>query len=127
MDIKHLWKHDAIFDYMDRWMSIEAYRQQSQWTKYMWITYRPKYGCVWKRDNPSDIYSNGQPDCSGCQFNCTRLADPPVNITSNTEPADRPQVIYNSAGQPINKTAGPSGVYFIRSGDNKLQRVIHLQ
>ena len=58
MGQKDAWNHDALFDYMDRYMAIEAVsgynRQQSQFAESMWDAYRPLYGAVWPEnsDNP---------------------------------------------------------------------------
>ncbi|HUW19298.1 MAG TPA: LamG-like jellyroll fold domain-containing protein, partial [Sedimentisphaerales bacterium] len=72
---KTLWNHKALFDYQDRYMDVEAQlsgdghgvggwkRQYSRFAEEMWDTYRAGYGCVWTRDNPSDIYSNGYNPC----------------------------------------------------------------
>jgi hypothetical protein len=55
MDAKDLWNHDALFDYMDRFMQIQLrtegtntiLRQCSRFTETMWDVYRKKYGPVW--------------------------------------------------------------------------------
>jgi chitodextrinase len=71
MDAKDLWNHDALFDYMDRYMQVEAQvtavgsweRQWSKFAERMWDTYRTNYGCVWIRDNPADLHSDGYNPC----------------------------------------------------------------
>jgi hypothetical protein len=73
MNAKSIWNHDAFFDYMDRYISVEGYA--ADFFGFMWKTYRNDYGCVWKRDNPSSTYSNGSLYCGGCKYNCTRLDD----------------------------------------------------
>lgn len=55
MKAKDLWNHDALFDYMDRYMQVELaqghrrhwMRQWSRFTEDMWDYYRPHYGTVW--------------------------------------------------------------------------------
>lgn len=46
MDAKGLWNHNALFDYMDRYMSKEPgiYRQWSAFAQNMWDSYRGNYG-----------------------------------------------------------------------------------
>jgi hypothetical protein len=82
MGVKSLYNHNAIFDYMDRYMAIEHYNKGTgdeyiwQWDRFngdMWDTYRANYGCVWTRSNPSDTYSNGS---NGCDSNTPQ---PPGN------------------------------------------------
>ncbi len=68
-----LWNHKAIFDYQDRYMDIEGdWRVFSElpngptlsaFVAEMWDTYRANYRCIWTRDNPADIYSNGSNVC----------------------------------------------------------------
>ncbi len=51
MDAKELWDHDALFDYQDRYMALEApgdwTRCWDDFTEAMWDTYRDDYGLVW--------------------------------------------------------------------------------
>ena len=51
MNQKGAWNHDALFDYMDRYMGIEVKgtynRQQSRFSENMWDAYRPLYGDIW--------------------------------------------------------------------------------
>jgi len=84
MNAKALWNYDALFDYQDRYMSVEASvgdtgNYNRSWSKFpeeMWDTYRTQYGCVWTRSDPNDIYSNGSnpctsgPSCAGTDANC---------------------------------------------------------
>ena len=68
MGLKDSWNHDALFDYLDRYMSIGEYdsymRQWSDFTENMWDAYRADYGCVWTRTDPDDEYSQGDSDCN---------------------------------------------------------------
>jgi hypothetical protein len=72
MNQKAAWNHNALFDYQDRYMAVEKSlghegRWNRQWSKFaenMWDAYRADYGCVWTRNNPGDIYSNGANDCA---------------------------------------------------------------
>jgi len=64
--IKSLWNHDALFDYMDRYMQVAedngawpGYRQMSPFNEVMWDTYRVHYGRRWIMNNYSDPYSQG--------------------------------------------------------------------
>ena len=57
MGLKDSWNHDALFDYQDRYMSIETYGEwtrdwSSGFVEDMWDTYRADYGSVWKRYDP---------------------------------------------------------------------------
>ena len=55
MEAKDIWNHDALFDYMDRYMQVEAaqgrrghwMRQRSRFIEDMWDFYSPQYGPVW--------------------------------------------------------------------------------
>ncbi len=55
MGAKELWNHDALFDYMDRYMEVQKQvvgvghwtRQWSRFIENMWDAYRPDYGPVW--------------------------------------------------------------------------------
>lgn len=49
MNLKKLWNHNALFDYMDRWMQIRTAgnKQDSRFVEEMWDTYRADYGTVW--------------------------------------------------------------------------------
>jgi hypothetical protein len=62
---KTLWNHDALFDYMDRYMRIEldgvddegnafstGLRQDSIFAEQMWDTYRDDYGCTYESLDP---------------------------------------------------------------------------
>ena len=101
MDLKAQWNHDAFFDYQDRYMEIimvstgtydgiNGYNRtmKNRFMQMMWDMHRKKFGCVWKRTNTDDVYSQGQYDCSACQYNCTRVTDligdqvPPVPLLS---------------------------------------------
>ncbi len=67
MGLKTLWNENAFFDYTDRWMQIEegsSRRSLSDFAEEMWDTYRADYGCIWTRDDPTDIYSNGFNPCA---------------------------------------------------------------
>jgi hypothetical protein len=67
MDAKELWNHDALFDYMDRYMEIEealivSIRIQRQWSRFlerMWDAYRPDYGPVWTMSPTLKVKSTG--------------------------------------------------------------------
>ncbi len=50
MGLKKAWNHNALFDYMDRYMSIQekgSWRQISRFAEEMWDTYRKDYPPVW--------------------------------------------------------------------------------
>lgn len=57
MNQKTNWNHDALFDYMDRYMAVEQAvdgtgtwtRQWSRFTENMWDRYRAGYGPVWTK------------------------------------------------------------------------------
>jgi len=62
MNLKDLWNQDAFLDYTDRYMELEG--SGTSFTGYMWDTYRANYGCIWRRYDPNDIYSNGYNPCT---------------------------------------------------------------
>ncbi len=65
--LKTLWNHNAFFDYTDRYMQVmveEANRTFGEFEADMWDEYRADYGCIWTRDDPTDIYSNGFNPCA---------------------------------------------------------------
>jgi len=78
MGVKWLWNHEALFDYEDRFMEVQAsevgigstWRSFSKFSEDVWDTYRTRYGCVWTRDNQSDIHSQGHYNCTDCLENC---------------------------------------------------------
>ena len=48
MKAKDLWNHDALFDYNDRYLQVEAdWKQTSRFVLAMWGAYRKDYGSVW--------------------------------------------------------------------------------
>jgi len=51
---KAYWNHDALFDYMDRYVAIEGNEPGNSWDMY-----RASLGGVWTRNDPNDMYSNG--------------------------------------------------------------------
>jgi hypothetical protein len=64
MKQKAAWNHDALFDYMDRYMGLEKKggfnRQQSRFVENMWDAYRPLFGAVWRAkvaETPAPILS----------------------------------------------------------------------
>ena len=60
MQAKSLWNHNALFDYMDRYMQVEKQRGNAgtylrQWDRFtedMWDTYRPGFEDVWGNHAP---------------------------------------------------------------------------
>jgi len=48
MGMRDIWNHDALFDYMDRYMQCAVERRQTdRFVEAMWDTYRADYGPVW--------------------------------------------------------------------------------
>jgi hypothetical protein len=48
MGAKGLWNHDALFDYKDRYMQVEAgWKQTSKFVESMWDVYRDDYAPIW--------------------------------------------------------------------------------
>ncbi|MGL1903139.1 MAG: T9SS type A sorting domain-containing protein [Fibrobacterales bacterium] len=78
LGMKDLWNHDALFDYMDRSVEISD-GISGDFADGMWKTYRSKYGCTWKRNDPEDINSNGSLECSQCEFNCPTSTENPTS------------------------------------------------
>jgi len=61
MHMKSLWNHDALFDYMDRYMSITP-SQSPSWVGTAWATHRSEFGPVWP---DTSIISYGDVDGNG--------------------------------------------------------------
>jgi hypothetical protein len=67
MGAKEIWNHDALFDYMDRYMQVEAAigrrghwkRQRSRFAEDMWDYYRPRYGPVWAMTPVLNVTASG--------------------------------------------------------------------
>jgi hypothetical protein len=67
MGVKELWNHNALFDYMDRYMEVEKEsvgvgyypRQWSRFAENMWDTYRADYGPVWTMSPTLNIVAEG--------------------------------------------------------------------
>jgi hypothetical protein len=67
MGVKELWNHDALFDYMDRYMEVEKEskgvghwpRQWSRFIENMWDAYRADYGPVWNISTILNIVAEG--------------------------------------------------------------------
>jgi hypothetical protein len=65
---KTLWNHDALFDYMDRYMQVQQavigtdaawQRQRSDFLGAMWDTYRAQYGPVWSMSPALSVKAAG--------------------------------------------------------------------
>lgn len=59
VNVKGLWNHDCLFDYMDRYISIEVQYKfsryhQDDWVESMWNNYRAAYPPVWPGTAPED-------------------------------------------------------------------------
>ncbi|MBN2002205.1 MAG: hypothetical protein JXA21_02510 [Anaerolineae bacterium] len=80
MDAKSLWAHDAIFDYQDRYMAIEAVgawtRSWSDFAEEMWDTYRAGYGPVW-----GELALTGSPANHAIHLNWTISSTLPATST----------------------------------------------
>jgi hypothetical protein len=93
MNATSLWNHDALFDYVDRYIEIETKEkgltsaQDRLFVVYTWNTYRKQYGGVWKRSDPNDLYSTGTRDYSSCVYNCTRVEDRMITMAGRSEPS----------------------------------------
>ncbi len=67
MGVKELWNHDALFDYMDRYMKVQKEgvgvghwtRQRPKFIANMWDAYRPEYGPVWTMSPILNIAATG--------------------------------------------------------------------
>jgi uncharacterized repeat protein (TIGR02543 family) len=67
MGAKELWNHDALFDYMDRYMQVEAaqghrghwMRQWNRFTEDMWDYYRPHCGRLLTMSPTLDVAAIG--------------------------------------------------------------------
>jgi len=56
-------KVELDFPLSDRWRVFSWISGYIAFVEEMWDTYRADYGCVWTRDDPTDIYSNGSNSC----------------------------------------------------------------
>jgi hypothetical protein len=60
MGAKGLWNHDALFDYKDRYMQVEAdWKQTSRFVLSMWDVYRDDYPPVWTMSPMLSIAADG--------------------------------------------------------------------
>jgi len=67
MGVKELWNHDALFDYMDRYMKVQREvmgvghwtRQRPKFIENMWDAYRTDYGPVWTISPILNIFATG--------------------------------------------------------------------
>jgi hypothetical protein len=67
MGVNELWGHNALFDYMDRFMQVQAktegansvLRQCSRFTASMWDAYREEYGPIWTMSPTLNITAIG--------------------------------------------------------------------
>jgi len=122
------WNHNAFFDYVDRWVSVQnqtvsdpvewrkdLYVYGGSFQRYMWDTYRNQYGCVWTRNNQSDIYSQGHYDCTGCLENC--LSGPYCGDGSCDATAGETaqSCAYDCAEEPPEPTP-ENNHYYVRDG-----------
>ncbi len=67
MNAKTQWGHNAIFDYMDRYMATEPsgdFRQWNSWVEDMWDMYRAQFGPIWPNTTPTNQrpIANAGPD-----------------------------------------------------------------
>jgi len=97
MNAKAEWGHNALFDYMDRYMATEPkgdFRQWNPWVEDMWDTYRAQFGPIWPNTSPTNQRptANAGPDQTvndsdgnGSQsviLNASASTDPDGTITS---------------------------------------------
>jgi len=69
MGAKELWRHNALFDYEDRWWNITGETISiTPFIRAMWRTYRAEHGCVWTPYDEDDIHSHGYFDCVLCKY-----------------------------------------------------------
>jgi uncharacterized repeat protein (TIGR02543 family) len=67
MGVKELWNHDALFDYMDRYMKVQKEvlgvghwkRQRPKFIESMWDAYRADYSPVWTMYPALNITTSG--------------------------------------------------------------------
>jgi uncharacterized repeat protein (TIGR02543 family) len=67
MGVKELWNHDALFDYLDRYMKVQKKvlgvghweRQRPKFIESMWDAYRADYGPVWTMYPALNINATG--------------------------------------------------------------------
>jgi hypothetical protein len=133
---KELWNHDALFDYQDRYMEIiladdnefagfGGYwrAMKNRYVEVMWDVYRKQYGCVWKRKNPSDLYSLGEYDCTACQYDCPGGVGR-INPCSRELKGEK--FIYNPVKDRIELKGTTKTSHEIRlyAGDGKVLKVV---
>ncbi len=110
-DIKTLWNHDALFDYMDRFMAEhegEAVRQTSDFLENMWDTYRADYGDIWTAGSGS---SNSAPTLNAIGSK-SASENALLTITISATDADSDTITYSASGTAIDAGAVLSGQTF---------------
>jgi hypothetical protein len=121
MNAMHLWNHDALFDYVDRYIEIETAEkgltsaQDRLFVIYTWNAYRKQYGGVWKRTNPSDLYSTGARDYSDCVYNCTRVSAVKTVIGRLTGLRVSPSPMQRNVTFKVNSKNGPAPISIYNS------------
>ena len=91
MGMKSQWQHDALFDYQDRYMSIETpgtfNRQQSRFAEQMWDTYRADYGPIWPNTSSNQSpQANAGPDQTVVDNDGNGTAQVTLNGSGSNDP-----------------------------------------
>jgi hypothetical protein len=94
LGLKQAWNHNALFDYVDRFVSINGV--PSSFVGNMWKMYRADYGCIWRRTDPLDRYSNGAPDCSACRYNCGNTHTPTAGNGTGSRRYEAPKARFST-------------------------------
>jgi len=101
MGIQSLWQHDAIFDYLDRFMKImvgERYRQYNDYTEEMWDKYRTTFTST---SNRSVYFTSA-----------VRTGLPPLNVSfSNKSAAEFTSFSWDFGDGATSTESSPSHTY----------------
>ncbi len=100
MGVKEIWNHDALFDYMDRYMELTKSEDPANdiFSVQMWTKYRADYGNVWT--NIFEVINNP------AEFGISQNYPNPFNPTTTIEftlPKDSDVMlkVYNILGQEV--------------------------
>ena len=103
MEMKDLWKHDALFDFMDRFVEDGPFSLSPDWNSEMWNLYRADYGCMY--DSLNTVAHTRIYNCSAELFDCS-LVSSCADYNSNTRAEE-----YDPCG--VGGCVGAPLIYYI--------------
>ncbi len=80
VNVKNLWNHPALFDYVDRWMDLEGgtfLHYNPTWVSSMWNNYRAAYPPVWPDEGAGDT----TPPLPPTSLISTQQSDSTINLS----------------------------------------------